>query len=358
MKIIWKAFYYDGKTAERHEVEVQLSPDSLEIKKTGDVIHWRYDEVAQTQGGHDGEPVRLERGEEALIIREAGFITSLKEMVPRFGSSFYGPEKKVKKLVWIPLAALLTLLIGFSVYQWAIPWAAEFAAENVPPSIEDRLGSTFVKGIKDVAPECSSPEAHKYTSEIVNRLGAAALPNPYHFKIYILKSKTVNAFALPGGHIVVFSGLIEKTKSPEELAGVLAHEMQHVLKKHTTKGMFQDMSTGLLLKLVFGDIQGASNAAHVFGKIRYTKTLEEEADKSGADLLIKANIDPQGMIDLFKGFGENGKTESELLKYISTHPLTNERVAYINKHVKDIPKKTAPLFPGVDWKKIKNSCSQ
>lgn len=353
-RLRWKAFYYDGKTALRHDVEVTLSPESLEVAGESVAASWRYDDVTQTQGGNIGEPVRLEKGEEAVIVSEEGFLNSLNEVAPSYRSRFHRPAKAGKNLLLIITAFLLTVSIGTCVYLWGIPRVSAYAAEKVPLSVEERLGKTFVGGLMDAMPECASPEANKSVQEILKRLESAAPPNPYKFRVYVLDSEVENAFATPGGYIVVFSGLIEKTESPEELAGVLAHEMQHVLKKHVTKGIFQDLSTGMLIAFVLGDFQGASRAAQTIGNLRYSRITEDEADRLGAELLIKADIDPKGFSDFFDRLG--GKSDIGFVKYLSTHPAPHERAEQIRKIAGGLKEKSVPLLPGTDWKKVRTSC--
>lgn len=354
----WKAFYYDGKTAERHDVEVEATPFSLIVTKGRDAWEWRYDEVKQTQGFHEGQPVRIEKGEEALVINDTGFLNSLSELTAGSDLRFGPPESKRKKFFLIPVLLFFTAALGLAVYFLVIPRVAAFAAEKVPPSFEDRLGTTFIEELKFGMEECSSPETVDSVTAIMNILEEAARPHPYTFRVYVFKDEMINAFAAPGGHIVIFTGLLEATETPEELAGVLSHEMQHILLKHSTKGIFQDMSTEILLSLLLGDLDGVSGMARSFGNMRYSRILEEEADRRGAELLIKANVDPGGLTSFFEKLGkaEGGMDEENLLRYVSTHPLTGERINYLKEQIGDRPVKNFPLLPNTDWEEVKKTC--
>jgi len=351
-RLRWKAFYYDGKTAFRHDADVTISPEALEVSGRFGTVSWRYGDVRQTQGRHRGEPVRIEKGEEAIIVNEDGFIASLKSIAPR--SRFGDPSKARKNTIFIIIAFILTIAAGTGAYFWAVPWAAKMAAERVPPKVEERLGRTFVEGVTRVAPECSATEINVPVEVIEERLEAAAPRNPYRFRVYVLKSKTVNAFAAPGGYIVVFTGLIEKTDSPEELAGVLAHEMEHVLKKHATREMFQGYSAGMLTSLFLGDFRGASRALQTMGNLRYSRITEDEADRLGAQLVMKADIDPKGMVDVFGKLPE--MPNIGFVKYLSDHPATSDRVDTIKRLTAGVKKSYVPLLPGIDWKKVRTSC--
>lgn len=364
MKSFWKAFYYDGRTAERHEVEISLSPEALCVKKDGKEALWRLDEVDQTQGFNKGEPVRLEKGGEALIINDAEFVVSLYSMAPAHAARFKRPDRMGRGVLLISLAAFLTIAIGLGVYFWAIPAMVRVATANIPPSVEDRLGRSYVSGLTGMVPQCTSPEIIDSTDRILKKLESAVPGHPYDFKLYVLKNETVNAFAAPGGHIVLLSGLIEATESPEELAGVMAHEMQHVLKKHSTQAIFKDLSTGVLFSFAFGDLQGLSGAVRTMEGLRYGRNLEEEADKKGMELLVRAGIDPEGMVGFFEYLWEceckkeKKDKKASVLEYLSTHPATENRVEYLKKNLGSVsPRNYEPLLPGVDWERVKNSCS-
>jgi len=366
VRLFWQAYYYDGRTARRHEVEVSASPEGLVIKKNGSSIRWPFDDVVQTQGANEGEPARLERGSEALIVDDPEFIRTLREIAPKHGRKFLRPERAGKGLYVIPAAALVTLSVAAVAYSWAIPAAVSFAARHVPPSVEERLGRSFVEGVTDIIPECSSPELRASVERILQRLDAATPANPYDFRLYILDDPMVNAFAAPGGHIVLFSGLIEATESPEELSGVMAHEMEHVLQRHSTQGMLQGLSTGILFSLAFGDFSGISGAAGTLGSLSYSRELEDEADRKGAELLVNSGTDPNGLVTFFERMREceckdkDAESAEAYLSYLSTHPSTASRVESIKKHIANTPrtKKTEPILPDVDWKAVRSSCSK
>src|SRR5262249_20774964 len=152
---------------------------------------------------------------------------------------------------------------------------------------------------------CRDPHRQALLESIVARL-AGALPaeSPYKFRVYVVNESPVNALAAPGGYIVVFRGLIDQAKRPEELAGVLAHEMQHVVQRHTTQAIIQHGSTGLLLAALTGDMTGplayGLQSARVLGQLQYSRRAESQADAEGMKMLLAARIDPNGLIRFFQ----------------------------------------------------------
>jgi predicted Zn-dependent protease len=170
----------------------------------------------------------------------------------------------------------------------------------------------------------------------------------------------VNAFAAPGGHIVVFQGLIEESGSADELAGVLAHELQHVLKRHSTRMLVQHASTGLIISALTGDVSGAIafglEAARTLGALSYSRAMEEEADAEGLKMMTATGFDPDGMIAFFDTMQKRSGEIPQFLTYLSTHPSTEERIERLRRLAAESrPFKIEPL-PKHNWNDIKKRC--
>jgi beta-barrel assembly-enhancing protease len=176
----------------------------------------------------------------------------------------------------------------------------------------------------------------------------------------VVDDLTVNAFAVPGGQVVLLRGLVERTRTPEELAGVLAHELQHVLHRHATRLLLQHASTGLLLVAVSGDITGAMaygiESARVLGTLRYSRHLESEADMEGLRMLLAADVDPRGMIAFFETMRAAERGAPSTLRYLASHPLAAERVETLKELAGSHAKEFRPLLPGLDWTDVRRVC--
>ena len=179
-------------------------------------------------------------------------------------------------------------------------------------------------------------------------------------RVTVVDDGTVNAFAVPGGQVVLLRGLVERTRTPEELAGVLAHELQHVLQRHTTRLLLQHASTGLLLVAVSGDITGAMaygiESARVLGTLRYSRHLESEADVEGLRMLLAADVDPRGMIAFFETMRAAERGASATFRYLASHPLAAERVEALKQLAGSHTKEFRPLLPGRDWADVRRIC--
>ncbi len=357
MQILWQGYYLDGITAARQPVAITLTPAGLHIAKTNGVAFlWPYAETTQTQGFYAGEPVRLEKGDEALVISDTAFLQAMRLMAPTSSGKFHNSASGKKRFKWVVLGAIATLAGLTAAYLWAIPAGARTLAEYVPPAWEAKLGETVVKQFTTGELVCGETLPQQAVDSIMQILNSAAPKHPYKFHVYIVKDETVNALAAPGGHLIIFTGLLEQTKNAEELAGVLAHEMQHVLNKHATKAIFQNLSITAILTIMLGDSGIIGDMVSSMGGLRYSRMQEEEADKIGMDIMIKAGVNPNGMIDFFNTLGKKYGDEPGLFKYISTHPLMADRIKKLKARAEWAPFDQRPLLPDISWPQVVKSC--
>lgn len=368
IQITWQGHYLDGKSAEKQAAEIQLLNEGLKIVvvKTGAVFLWPYAEIKQTQGFYKNEPVQFERGgeiPEILLISDHGFLTSLHRLVPKAAKRFHNPA--FRSLRWrLTLYAAIGIIVavGF-LYIWGIPLLVKFITPHVPLKWEKGIGESMLKFMAPEEKRCADEKLRQAIDEIVTRLNVSD-PSPYTFKVFVVKSPTFNALALPGGNIVVFSGLIEKSESPEELAAVLAHEMQHIKKRHVTKKIIENSSTGIMISVLSGDVTGSmvygANIARTLAVLSYSRQDEEAADESGMKMMIAANMNPEEMISMFQIM--KGKNQHvKIPQYISTHPDLDNRIARLKiiiaqaKAGRHVYKE---LSSGDNWNQIKKGCSE
>ncbi|MCP5114465.1 MAG: M48 family metallopeptidase, partial [bacterium] len=192
------------------------------------------------------------------------------------------------------------------------------------------------------------------------RLEEAAPENPYQFRVTLARDGMVNAFAAPGGYVVVFSGLLEKSETPEELAGVLAHEMQHVIQQHSTRAIIGQMGGRAVLSMFTGDAGSGSmmmESAAMLVDLHYARAAEEAADTAGLETLHQAKIDPKAMADFFRIIQEEELNLPDSVQYLSTHPDTAARIERLQELAGEEPVDAEPLLAGVDWKVLRKACS-
>ena len=215
----------------------------------------------------------------------------------------------------------------------AVPLLLSGVVWLVPLSVEDKLGEAVVAGMMRRDPICDEAETRATMDAIVERLRLASPPNPYRFDVRVVRNPQVNAMAAPGGRVIVFSGLIDRMDNPEQVAAVLAHEMQHVIQRHSMKGIVRALGMQAFLALVVGDPGILGDLAGNLGALHFARGDELSADGGALDTLLRAGIAPSQMIQAFENLAKSTREDPTggSLKYLSTHPPLAERIARVKE---------------------------
>jgi predicted Zn-dependent protease len=253
------------------------------------------------------------------------------------------------------LAILLVILPLLAAFFWLAPFIAERAADNISPETEQQIGASWYQSLTAnyTIDSAKTRQAQQFYDSL--RYGGN-----YPFHITVVQEPVVNAFAVPGGHIVVFDSIIGIMDAPEQLAGLLAHEASHIQLKHSTRAIFRQLSNQLLISLVFGDygsVSGivAQHSSQLAG-LSYSRSLEMEADQHGLELMDKRGIPLRGMPDLFRKMKASASGQpSEAPNFMSTHPGLNERIASTEKRIQQNKRQGDTLPPALleIWKALK-----
>ncbi len=221
----------------------------------------------------------------------------------------------------------------------------EFGIED-----ERELGKKFNILIRSQMPLVQDPEITRYIEDIVARLEAVAPPHPFPFTPSVVRHNAINAFAVPGGYIFVHTGLITAMNHEAELAGVIAHEMAHVLQRHIASRIekasiinIASLLGAIAGILVGGDVGGAIMAGSMAGAqasmLKYSRDDENESDHVGMNLLAKAGFNPNGMAGAFKILNQKQWIMGgNIPSYLSTHPELTERAENMAMRVQQMPK--------------------
>lgn len=362
---VWDASYLDGRTPVRRPARVAIGQSGLEITltETGAAFRWALAEIRQTQGFYAGEQVRLERGDdEALLVRDLAFLSALRAAAPQAARAFHDPARRRFRVALTVVAAVAAVAIGAGLYVWGLPMLAAVAAERVPVSWEVALGEAAMAQLAPPARRCQDPERQRRIDEVAGVLLRTLPALRYPFQVTIVDHPMVNAFAAPGGFIVVFRGLLERTENAEELAGVLAHEIQHVLHRDATRSILRQASTGILLAALVGDVSGVMafgiESARMLGDLRYSREAEHEADRDGMTMLHAAAVDPEGMLAFFRAIQKVEASAPAAARYLSTHPAAGDRLQALTALAAERPKPPVKLLPGYDWSDVKKICGE
>ena len=248
------------------------------------------------------------------------------------------------------LAASIVLACFIAVKM--LNWGVDRAVDQIPVSWEGKLGELVAQNFDENKIE--DPAVVKPVRAVLDRVLTSIGENPYEFKLMVVKDPQVNALAAPGGQIVVFTGLLEKAERPEELAGVLGHEIQHVLGRHGLRKMAHAVKWQLIAAVVVGDVGGVQQVllghAPEFLGLSYGRGLEEEADLEGCRLLMAADVDPHGLTDFFQTLSKEEATDVKIPAFLSSHPETEQRIAVITSFVQTEADKNQKFQAiDVDW---------
>ncbi len=248
--------------------------------------------------------------------------------------------------------ALIAVAIWWGLTQLSL--APDDPTELLTESQERALGEILVGQILTTHEEVDAPEFDAAIDVIAGRLIAASEKQPDAYRVVVVKSMNVNAMTFPGGTIIVFSGLINITESPEELAAVLAHEMAHIEKRHVTQKLLKTLGIEVVaLVLSGGDLSVLSDVVEIVVSTMFDRSQEREADRHAMDLLIKANINPRAMVRFFRRLMAHEGKLGEVLEIVSTHPGTESRMREALQF--RLPEDAAFEPFELDWKAVKSA---
>lgn len=261
-------------------------------------------------------------------------------------------------------AAKIALLIATGLLLAAPVWADEIrlpdigsaADATLPKSEEARIGAAIMRQIRRSGLLVEDPQITEYINEIGHRIAAHANDGGHRFTFFVIDDPSINAFALPGGYIGVHTGLLEATRTEDELAGVLAHEVAHVTQRHIARAINDNkrqslLSTAIMLGALVAAAMGgvdsdAMQAATAIAQgtaaqrqINFTRSNEYEADRVGIAALADAGFNPDGMASFFEVLSrDNTPTEYRLPEFLRTHPVGAARIAEARGRAREYPK--------------------
>jgi len=328
-------------------VDVQTDRQGVRIEfEAGTTRIWRYEDFSVQQDRSQG-PLRLEYGEFPPEILEIAD--------PEFGEVLGKRLPKKSLFLSVGFAMLAVLLVPAIIY-WGIPLASGWFAYFIPVSIEKQVGQYVIDEVFPSRIVCKTDAGEQALEKLVSRL--VPPDSAYVFQVEVVDSGLVNAIAFPGGNILIFRGLLEKSPSSDAVAGVLAHEMQHVFQRHGTENLLNQVALSGLFKLL--TVEANAIAETLFAGVRtlsllkYTRELETEADALALQLLYQAGVDPVEMLAMFQVLKNHS---SSLPESISTHPDMSsrmEKLEIIIDQKTDFVSK--PVLSKQSWESLQNIC--
>ncbi|BCW96457.1 MAG: peptidase M48 [Fimbriimonadales bacterium] len=204
---------------------------------------------------------------------------------------------------------------------------------------EVRIGQQVAAEVEKAYKLDPDPAVQQRVQTIGQRLVAVAGDKDFKFSFKVLASEEINAFALPGGPIYVFRGLMDKMGDDEDmLAGVLAHEMAHVNRRHANKQYTEGLWRGIVISLATrGSVRDAAEIADALMQLRYSRQHEYEADRLAVEYTYKAGYDPHGILRFLEMLQREEKIGNRWVETnLRTHPFSDRRAAEVRKHIQRI----------------------
>ncbi len=358
--------FYDGKSARAHDVDINCEEQGLVIQCStlNGPVEWAYAEIRKvsdvaSQKGASyrvmGDPGRLDITDEALIIR-------LKKLAQNLNKSDI-PAAMWKRIgIWGTGAVASVVVIMFVV----IPSLANQLATMIPVEREIALGQVSLNQIErllnygnDANLACTGQKGQAALEKMTSRLEAFT-DSPYPLDIKVFNHEMPNAFAVPGGHIVLFDGLIQAADSPQEVAAVLGHEMGHVINRDPTRLALRSAGSVGILGMVFGDFAGGAVALVIAEQLiaaDYSRDAEANADLFAHELMADAELPLKPMADFFDKLNDKYGDGPELLSHLASHPDLAGRAKAANNADTIGDKPFEAILSPSEWKDLRKMCA-
>lgn len=345
-------YYTEGK--ERLPATLYLEKKALRIRLQSAEgerdLFWYYDKIMRTGFLKDGKAVVKYFGFPVQIIETdpLHFLPELDQRLRQLDRSWlrkaFGSNAALLIKIGLGLVAILSL-----VYFLLIPFLADRMARRLPVSYEIRLGNAMYSAL-----QTGFDTDDERSMLLTDFFSAMNIETEYPVEITVVRSSTANAFAVPGGHIVVYDELLDGMDDYSQLAALIAHEYTHVSNRHSTRSVFRQLGSSMFLSIITGNagsIAGAAvSQADNLRSLGYSRKLEKEADLDGLHLLQERKLDGEGFIGLF----ELLKKESEkpgtypVNEWISSHPDLQKRIDYIRENLAAGPAPASTVITDVE----------
>jgi len=362
--------FADGKTAVSHRAGLSLepagAPDRLRISlPAGKTLIWPLEDLRRLpdQAGRDllalslaGDPVsRLYVADTQVRAVISKTCRNLKRRPPM--------ENRGRLLTWAAGAVASVALIIFVL----VPLMANQLAEYLPPEGEKALGDATFEQIRvalnetgfDPVKICDSPTGVAALDQMQSRLNPYA-DLPYPIQVHVLDHDMVNAFALPGGHIILFRGLIDAAQAPEEVAAVFAHEIGHVVGRDPTRDALRSAGSIGVLGLLFGDFAGGTVVLFLANQLinaSYSQQAEADADTYAHGLMSTAELSPAALGTMFQRLKDEYGDAEGIVAHFASHPQLAARIEASMQAAQGFTE-TRPVLDAGQWRALQEICGR
>ncbi len=318
------ALLYDGMRSSPIPVQVLLRDALLVLVTTDNQPSKEYTfslDECRLSALHDSVMIFLpEKGTYVQVLGSDAAYPLLQSLSGE-KSTWFG--RLIRQKWYILLSILLMVCTGL--YFLLVELAPRLVVPMISVQQETKLGNKLYDILTTTEQE--NIRAGRIIQKFADKL---TLSNTYRIQVTVLDKDEMNAFAVPGGHIVIYSGMLNVVDDPASLAALLSHEATHINQRHTLKGLISGIGVSVLTSVVLGGIGDADNLllrnAASLKQLSFSRSLEREADRKGMELMLTNHIDPGGMKHLMELMKQALKDQPGNISFLSTHPLTEERI--------------------------------
>jgi hypothetical protein len=370
-------YYTNGETAVRHAARLRLERRKLVIlNESGlELASWERRQIVDVTppGLKDTLRLGVRRGLARLVITDPACISEIRRWSPRIRRGGSTLTRTLASIIVIGGASAVAL---GALFFFALPVISTTVAHSLPPELEKGLGENIAIAVLDTIDAnaagreegaeitiashpvvCTSDAGLAALAKLVDAVEAKAnlhLP----LTVSVVNHGMINALTLPGGQIMIFRGLIEAATSPEEVAGVLAHEVGHVMHRDPTSVMVESIAQSYLVGLVIGDVAGAGAivlTAQALIASRNSREVEQRADAEALRILSEAEISVHPLAEFFDRLSKKYGNVEKTLWLFSSHPLSAERAARLRAI--PAPASPNPILAPEEWQALRTICA-
>lgn len=266
----------------------------------------------------------------------------------------------IMKKIFIQGLLLIVLFFATWLVFAQVDWMAVFKVHQVTDKTEQKLGELFFDIFKKSEKENVNPFVANAVDSILTKICTENGIDKESVQVHIFDKDEVNAFALPNGHLLIYSGLILASDNQEELSGVICHEIAHLELNHVMKKLVKEVGLSVLISMTTGN--GGSEiikeTAKLLSSSAFDRSLEKEADIKAVEYLVKAKINPEPFANFLYKLSAN---EHEVVKYLtwaSTHPDSKKRAEYIIEYSQKQSAEYEAILSVATWEKLKEEIAE
>lgn len=347
------ARFLDGRSARVRSATVEIVDQSLTIAVDGTTHVWP---LAGLSVVRQGGEARLSHRTD----RDARLVMAVDDWTRLSGAQGTVVERRGRGREVRLVVGLTAFAVSVAAFVFVgVPALSGPMARATPVSFEQRMGQNFDGQMGAIFPDCTGEEGQAILAALGDRIAAQA-DTPFDVRVRAVQAPMLNAFALPGGPILITDDLIRDAKSPDELAAVVAHEVAHIEKRHVMQAVWRSLGVGLLLDAVVGGGTGAGQQAVILAgqatDLRYGRDAESEADARGQQLLHDLGLSSRGMASFFWRLGgeqeEGDQALTSATEFLSTHPDSTRRA----KAARAAERTGAPALTAQEWATVQATC--